>query len=414
MLLPAAIPTLARACQAAGGHAWLVGGSVRDWLMGRTLKDFDVEVHGLPIEQLHRLLSGLGHVNEVGRSFGVFKLTLRGLTIDVSLPRRDSNSGPGHRGITVEGDPRMGLREAARRRDLTINAMLYDPLSGELVDPFGGKADLQRGLLRAVDAETFLEDPLRALRVVQFAGRFEMAVDAGLIELCRQAPLAELPAERVLGELEKLLLGAARPSLGLAVARQGRILERVLPPLAGEDPQAIDDAVDRAASLRTEAGELPRPLALMLASLLHRLAPPAAEACLDLLQVHGRARYPLRERVLGAVAAAPELAAPIADARLRALAETEELALVALVSLASTGSPLARAALQRAGELGVDRGPAPVLLRGRDLLPLGLSPGPEMGEILAAVRRAQIAGRVGTVEEALAFARHLRESGPGG
>ncbi|MDX1579118.1 MAG: hypothetical protein R3266_11560, partial [Gemmatimonadota bacterium] len=155
---------------AAGGRAWLVGGCVRDALLGEAVTDFDVEVYRIPEDDLEVLLSALGPVNAVGKSFGVFKLGADE-DIDVSLPRRDSNAGPGHRGIHVEGDPWMTPREAARRRDLTVNAILMDPRTGELLDPWNGRADLDACLLRPVDRHTFLEDPLRALRAVQFAAR---------------------------------------------------------------------------------------------------------------------------------------------------------------------------------------------------------------------------------------------------
>lgn len=405
--LPPAILRVAQACHQAGGRAWLVGGSVRDALLGLPVKDYDLEVHGLSAERLLAVLRGLGHVNEVGRSFGVFKLTLDRRTYDISLPRRDSKAGPGHRGIAVEGDPDMGVEEAARRRDLTINAMLQDPLTGELVDPCGGQADLRAGVLRAVDPDAFLEDPLRAVRVVQFAARFEMLPDPQLVDLCRAAPLDELPSERILGELEKMLLRARRPSLGLQVARRCAVLERVLPEVAGTPAVALDTAIDRAAGLRAEAGPTPRPLALMLAVLLHALDGERAEACLERLQVHTRARYPLRTRVLGAVAHWPQLADGASDSTLRGLAEHQELRLVGLTALAVTGSSAARQALQRCALLGIQSRPLPQLLRGRDLQRLGLSPGPAMGRVLAAVRRAQIEGRVEDVDGAAALAREL-------
>ncbi len=414
MQLPAAVEIVARACRAAGGRAWLVGGCVRDGLLGLPVKDHDIEVHGIGADALEALLGRLGRVDAVGRSFGVFKLKLSGSVLDVSLPRRDSNAGPGHRGIEVQGDPHMGLVEAARRRDLTINAIMLDPLTGELEDPFGGRADLDRRLLRAVDRHTFLDDPLRAVRVVQFAGRFALSLDPELVGLCRAAPLAELPAERIQAELDKLLLRAERPSLGLQAGRETRVLDRILPEVAGVDPAALDACVDRAASGRQEAGRRPRPLALMYAALLAFLSPDAATLCLDRLGIHTRERYPLRRRVLGAVGTWRGVAAGAGDAALRALAEDEEVALVCLTAWAATGRARARDALDRARFLGVDHQPLPVLVRGRDLQRLGLSPGPAMGRVLAEVRRAQIAGRVEDRDAALALARACIDKDSGG
>ncbi|MCK6502305.1 hypothetical protein L6R53_02720 [Myxococcota bacterium] len=403
---PNALRSLALACRDAGGRAWLVGGSVRDTLLGLPCKDLDVEVHGLPAPTLLRLLRRLGRVNEVGRSFGVYKLSVAGGTLDVSLPRRDSNAGPGHRGIQVEGDPHMGVVEAARRRDLTINAMLQDPITGEVLDPFGGRADLAAGRLRAVDPATFLDDPLRALRVVQFAGRFGFDPDEELVELCRRAPLAELPAERVMGEVEKLLLRSARPSRGLAVARRAAVLARILPEVDACPAGAVDAAVDRAAAQRDQAGAEPRPLALMLGALLHRVPVPQVDPCLDRLRVHRSLRFPLRDRVRGAVAAWPSLVGTPSDTHLRELAETEEVGLVCRVAHAASGSPAPLAALERARRLGIEDRPLPRLVQGRDLHPLGIEPGPEMGALLELVRRAQLDGRVGTAQEAVALVAH--------
>ena len=136
--------------------------------------------------------------------FGVYKIKLGNLDVDVSIPRRDSNIGPGHRGIEVSGDPNMSIEEASRRRDLTVNAMLYDPPEAILIDPQNGIKDLEKRLLRPVDPDTFLEDPLRAIRAVQFAARLEFDASPSLIELCKDATLEELPAERISGRMAKV------------------------------------------------------------------------------------------------------------------------------------------------------------------------------------------------------------------
>src|SRR5512144_1227482 len=164
--LPAGLRELLAALRAAGGRPYVVGGAVRDALLGLPVKDYDVEVFGLPLERLESVLAANGRVDAVGQAFRVFKLSgVPGVegAVDVTLPRRDSKVGPGHRGIAVEGDPDLPVAEAARRRDFTINAMLFDPATGELADPWQGQRDLQARLLRAVDARTFVEDPLRAL-----------------------------------------------------------------------------------------------------------------------------------------------------------------------------------------------------------------------------------------------------------
>src|SRR5438034_9123933 len=156
---------LATAVRDAGGRALVVGGWVRDRLLDRDSTNIDVEVFGLPSSRLRQLLEPFGRVEAVGESFQVYKLG----DIDVSLPRRESKAGRGHRGFEVAGDPTMTVEEAVRRRDFTINAIVWDPLTDEYLDPSGGRADIERRLLRVVDRRTFADDSLRVLRGVQFA-----------------------------------------------------------------------------------------------------------------------------------------------------------------------------------------------------------------------------------------------------
>ena len=181
----------------------------------------------MPAAALHALLQHFGRVDVVGESFSVYKVA----DIDVSLPRRESKAGRGHKGFVVEGDPDLSVEEAARRRDFTINAISRDPLTGALVDPFDGRRDLERRILRAVDVRTFADDSLRVLRAVQFAARFELTVADETKRLCRSLPLDDLPSERIWGEIEKLLLQAARPSIGLALALELGVIDRLFPEL---------------------------------------------------------------------------------------------------------------------------------------------------------------------------------------
>ena len=196
--VPDRIRKLAKAIREAGGQALLVGGSVRDRLLRDldggessrvdssgsgspfTTKDYDLEVFGLPLPELEAVLSRYGDVIAIGRSFGV--LRVKGMDADISIPRRDSKVGQGHRGFIVDLDPSLSFAEAARRRDLTINSIGYDLLTGELLDPHGGRADLAAKRLRATDPAHFGEDPLRGLRVAQFLARFRMEPDRELPE----------------------------------------------------------------------------------------------------------------------------------------------------------------------------------------------------------------------------------------
>ena len=257
---------IAAAVRDAGGRAVVVGGWVRDHLLGIRSKDVDVEVFGLDVARLESLLGGFGKVHAVGRAFGVFRVG--DVDVDFSLPRRDSKSGPGHRGFDVAPDPSLDFAEAARRRDLTVNSIGIDPLTAEVLDPHGGRGDLERRVLRATDPARFPEDPLRGLRVAQLAARLEMAPNGELIALCRGLDLAELSGERVFEEFRKLLLRAAKPSLGFRVLEDTGLL-RFFPELDAlrgvpQDPEWHPEGdvwthtlmvLDVAASLRGGTGE---------------------------------------------------------------------------------------------------------------------------------------------------------------
>src|SRR4026207_370312 len=163
-----AVMQLCQAIRSSGGRALLVGGWVRHQLRGAVANNvnYDLEVYGLEPESLRALLAEHGSVNTVGEAFTVYKLKLARPgddTIDVSLPRRESKVGRGHRAFVIEGDPGMSFEEATRRRDFTINAIMYDPLTEEYIDPHGGREDIERGLIRAVDPQTFIDDSLRVL-----------------------------------------------------------------------------------------------------------------------------------------------------------------------------------------------------------------------------------------------------------
>ena len=281
---------IAKAVRDAGGRALVVGGWVRDHLLGVRSKDVDIEVFGLEMERLEALLAGFGRVHAVGRAFGVFRVG--GIDVDFSLPRRDSKRGPGHRGFDVTPDPSLEFAEAARRRDLTVNSIGTDPLTGEVLDPHGGRRDLERRVLRATDPSRFPEDPLRGLRVAQLAARLEMAPDEELVALCRALDLSELSGERVFDELRKLLLRAAKPSIGFRFLEDTGQL-RLFPELDAlrgvpQDPEWHPEGdvwvhtlmvLDVAASLRR--GGTGEDLALMLGALCHDLGKPATTERVD-------------------------------------------------------------------------------------------------------------------------------------
>jgi tRNA nucleotidyltransferase (CCA-adding enzyme) len=266
-------------------RSYLVGGCVRDWLLGVPVHDFDIEVYGVDYPDLVRLLSRYGRADWVGKSFGVVKLThASGAVWDFSVPRRDSKRGPGHKGFDVEFDPELSPLEASARRDFTINSMLWDPRSGELMDPHGGRSDLEARILRHTSA-AFPEDPLRVLRGMQFAGRFGLKAATETLELCRsiRSSYSELAVERVREEWLKWALRSVQPSLGLAFMKDSGWLD-VLPELAAivgvaQDPEwhpegdvwthtlhAVDALVALPDWARMSADER---LVLMMSVLLH-------------------------------------------------------------------------------------------------------------------------------------------------
>jgi tRNA nucleotidyltransferase (CCA-adding enzyme) len=450
--LPPHALEIAREVRDAGGRALVVGGWVRDRLRGEPSKDVDIEVFGLPAERVRSLLEAIGRVETVGESFQVFKTG----GLDVSLPRRESKSGRGHKGFAVTGDPSMSLEEAARRRDFTINAISWDPLTGEYVDPFGGRADLDRRVLKVVDPATFADDSLRVLRAIQFAARFELALTDATKEICRRIPLDDLPAERIWGEIEKLLM-AERPSIGLALALDLNVVERLFPELFAlvgceQEPewhpegdvwvhtlQVVDEA-------RTRIADLPRPqqITVMLGALAHDLGKPAttafidgrirsidheeqgvapATAFLDRLNIHTIDGYDVRHQVLGMTAQHLKpgmwfkVRDEVGDGAFRRLAQKVDLELLARLAKSdclgrSPGTFNCEAMdwfLERARALGVEhRPPGPILL-GRHLLELGMRPGPAMGDILKAVYEQQLDGKVTDLAEAIAAARALMQ-----
>lgn len=216
--IPEQVKAVGRVLNQGGARgSLLVGGAVVDSLQGRDPKDFDVEVFGMGIEDVARALRSVGSPKMVGAAFGIVTVHVDDMDIDVSVPRRDNKVGKGHTGFACEFDPNMTVKEAARRRDFTINTLAVDIHSGAVVDPFGGLQDLWDGVLRATDPELFVEDPLRALRAVQLVARKARTVDHATIELCRSMvdEFTELPKERVLEEWRKLLLRGGTPSRGL-------------------------------------------------------------------------------------------------------------------------------------------------------------------------------------------------------
>ncbi len=202
---------IAKKVEEAGGRAYYVGGFVRDKLMGKENKDIDMEIHGLIPKALEDILDSIGKRITIGESFGIY--SIKGYGVDIALPRKEKLRGKGHRDFDVFVDAHIGTYKAAQRRDFTVNALMEDILSGEIIDHFGGKQDLENKVLRHVSTQTFPEDALRVLRGAQFAARFSFSIADETIELCRKTDLSLLTKERVFAELEKALIKAEKPSV---------------------------------------------------------------------------------------------------------------------------------------------------------------------------------------------------------
>jgi tRNA nucleotidyltransferase (CCA-adding enzyme) len=461
-MISKAVIKLCEAVKQAGGRALLVGGWVRDFARGVENVDYDIEVYGLEAPILRSLIEAHGKVDAVGEAFTVYKVRLRdremrkSFVVDVSLPRRESKTGRGHRGFVIEGDPWMSFEEAARRRDFTINAMMYDPLKDEILDPYRGREDISRRIIRIVDQNTFVEDSLRVLRAMQFAARFEYSIDQATIELCRTIDLSDLPAERIWAEVEKWLLQSRQPSIGLWAARDLGITEKLWPEIHAlidcpQDPIAHPEGdvfihtgmvLDEARKL---IDDLPRPkqIVVMLAALCHDLAKPyttkvdgdrirarehemmgvtITEAFLDRLKLFTFDNYDARQQTLALVEfhAVPhqwfKTSESITDGMFRRLALKTELDLLYRVARADC---LGRKGdfkpdaeewfIERARSLGVEECAPKQLLMGRHVLDLGLQPGPRIGEINRAVYEMQLDGEVATLDEAIEAARRIIE-----
>jgi tRNA nucleotidyltransferase (CCA-adding enzyme) len=426
--------------------------------MGAQPKDWDLEVYNLDASRLREILDQLGPVNVVGEAFTVYKL---GKHLDVSIPRRERKSGRGHKGFVIEGDPSMSVAEATRRRDFTINAILQDPLTGELIDPYDGQRDIEQRVLRAVSKETFAEDSLRVLRAAQFAARFEFDVDPDTVELCRAIDVTDLPAERIWGEMEKLLLRASRPSVGLEWLQRLSAIEKLFPEIQSligvpQDPEWHPEGdvfvhtqlvIDRAREL---IEDLPyaRQVTVMLAALAHDFGKPATtqflegrwrsrgheeagvpptESFLDRVNVHTIDGYNVRAQVIALVR---EHLKPgefykkrdeVGEGAFRRLARRCEPDLLYRVAKADSlgrnaywvpreqwyGSEAQEWFIQRSRELQVEQRPPDPLLLGRHLLDLGVEPGPSMGEITRAVYEMQLDGRVRSLEQAIEEAKNI-------
>lgn len=445
---PADRQALQRVCSLvaeAGGRAWLVGGTVRDAVLGLDQRDLDVEVFGLPVDRLRQVLGQEFELDLVGQSFGILKL--RHLPIDVGLPRRESKAGLGHRGFEVMTDPDLTLPEAAGRRDFTINAIYFDPLSSEIADPYHGVRDLTNRRLRHTSG-AFREDPLRVLRGMQLAARFELTAAPETVAECRTMDLEGLAAERIFEEWRKLLLKGVRPSVGLTFLRDTGWV-RFFPELEAligcpQDPRWHPEGdvwthtlhcLDVFAAERV--GDPWEDLVVGLAVLCHDLGKPST----TVVGEDGRVRALQHEKVGVGVAEeflarltaqqkvglevlplvaehmAPALLekAQASDAAIRRLAKRvgriDRLLRVARADalgrppLKENPFPAGPWLEARARHLQVAEQPPEALVQGRHLVEMGWQPGPQFKAMLERLYLAQLDGKFFTLDGGRDYAR---------
>ncbi len=428
-----------------GGKAYWVGGCVRDGLMGIESTDADMEVFGLSSDALQDCLSQNFQVAAVGVSFGIFKL--KGIPVDVGLPRTESKASTGHKGFSVQGDPGLSIKEAAARRDFTINALYYDPLAETLHDPYGGLIDIQSRILRHTST-AFIEDPLRVLRGMQFLARFQLVAHPSLIEICQTMQMEDLPAERQFEEWKKLLLQGIEISRGLGFLKESGWL-RYYPELEAldgcpQDPRwhpegdvFIHTGHCLDAFARERINNQWEDLVVGLAVLCHDFGKPQTTITAnDRITSHNHdieGEIPARN-FLQRITRHQELIEEVlplvvhhmmpnqlhrsnaGDSAIRRLSRRAGRIdrLVRVVSADMQGSPPKirdRSAcdwlLNRASQLAVlDAAPDPII-QGRHLIELGEQPGPDFREILDACYEAQLEGEFNDLSQGKAYVRSL-------
>ena len=440
---------IARLVRQHGGRAYYVGGYVRDALLGQENKDIDMEVHGITPDCLASILDSLGQRIAVGESFGIY--SIKGYSVDIAMPRKESVRGYGHRDFDVFVDPFIGTQAAARRRDFTFNALMQDILTGEITDHFGGAADLKNRVLRHVCADSFTEDPLRVLRGAQFAARFGCRVAEETVSLCRSMSLAHLPRERVEGELKKALLKAERPSQFFSVLRQMDQLDLWFPELKAligvrQNPRFHGEGdvwnhtmlvLDEAAKCRETAEN---PLGFMLAALNHDFGKAVCSTETETGIVHSYNHetlgLPLAEQFLRRITAESKLisyvlnlvelhmkpntmaaacSAPKATNKLFDLA-VDPAALICLATADHRGritreSPVSYEAFLHERLEHYRSCMARPYVTGKDLIAAGLAPGNDFGEILDYAHKLRLAGieKENALKQTLSYARTLQK-----
>ncbi|ABB43286.1 Polynucleotide adenylyltransferase region [Sulfurimonas denitrificans DSM 1251] len=381
----------------------IVGGFIRDSLLFLESKDIDIEVYGVSsFEILEEILEEFGKINIVGKSFGVCKLMFVGYDLDFSLPRMDNKISSGHRGFNVKTYYKLDFKTATSRRDFTINSIGYDVVSKKLLDPFYGIDDLKNKILRAVNLESFAQDPLRVLRAAQFCARFNLSIEYNLAITCKEmvshALLAQLPKERVFEEFKKLLLKSQKPSIGFTLLREFGL------EIYSNNLYVIDEI---AKQLTTSSK---RNLVLMLAGLYYKAAKDGLELILNRLTDEKE----LCRDVIKLVEVYNYISLVSLDMideyfiyKLATMINIEEL-LILSSSIYYANNPQTiyksgELILKKAKKLGVFTNKLTPILQGRDLIKNGVKPSIEFSKILNDAYEEQLHGKFKTYDEAIVW-----------
>lgn len=388
----------------------IVGGYIRDYLVDIESKDIDIELYGISsFTELQNILKEFGSVNIVGKSFGVCKLYFEEYDLDFSFPRSDNKVKSGHRGFEITIDTTLDFKTATSRRDFTMNSVGYDVVERKILDPFGGLDDFKNKTLKAVNLESFGEDPLRVLRAVQFATRFELKIEDDLFSICKDMVtnglLEELPKERIFEEIKKLLLYAKKPSRGFELLRE-----------FGSDLYTHNiSVIDEVAKERTTNKQ--RTIVLMLAALCYNFCQKDAQDFIEKLTDERE----ILSRSLILIEKHNEIdniyEKGLNDYRLYKLAAEvnieELLILSSSIYFSKSGSKIYKAGEEvkkRAKELNILNKKLPALLAGKDILEFGLKPSPIFSEILNNAYEAQMRGEFKSHKDALNWLKNYLKS----
>ena len=439
------------------GKPYIVGGSVRDALLGKPSKDVDIEVYGIPEDELSNIVETKlgGKKEQIGKSFGVFKVG----DIDIALPRTETATGTKHTDFDIKTDPNLPLEQAAKRRDFTFNALMYNYQDDEILDFFGGQEDIENKNIKHVDDDTFVEDPLRVYRAAQFAARFDFSIDPSTQKLAKSMDLSTLPKERIFGEFEKMFLKSDTPSKGIQALEDMGVLDKHFSEIADlkgthqrEDYHAEGDVFTHTKMTLDEAAEIIKRFPdekdktiIMLATLCHDLGKPATATPDGRAIGHEEAGVEVAESLLNKLTDDKEIintVLPIVenhlkppqfyrnkagDAAFRRLINKHGLKFVELLSAVSEADVRGRLNKapdgtitkpenkenewfrQRVKEVsekaGTKEGKIAPLITGDDLKELGFTEGRQLGDILRDVQSQQEEGELSSGKEALAYVR---------